>query len=73
MEDWLQIFEAMNKKDLAWKKIPASDGRLKAMARVLVRGDLQPHECITAIKNLSHQESKLLNKFLKESKGVDNV
>ncbi len=66
---WKQLLGNMAVKDNAWKKIPASQGRLHAMAKVLSRGDLQPHECLTAIKNLSEVEKRDLDNFQKELKG----
>jgi hypothetical protein len=67
---WNRTFEKAVEIDLKWKKIPASEGRLRAMSKVLCRGDILPHEQAVAIKSLTPAEKVRLNELIEIERNV---
>lgn len=64
------IVRLAEKYDKRWKQIPASDGRLKAMAKRVTRGLIQPHEVMSSLNNLSPDELSRYNDFVKENQCI---
>jgi hypothetical protein len=65
-DDYNRIFNGAVVFSPAWKKIPASDGRLKAMAKLALRDEIFPHEVHKTYLTLSEQERQRFDKFKNE-------